>query len=60
MAGDGGHSLHSDGSIAAAIRVIHNSIEGLIDPLPEHHSRSLPEGAKMDYLYCPSTIFPHP
>lgn len=51
MAGDVGHSPHSDGSVPTAIRVIHNSIEGLIHPLPEHHSWSLPEGTKTDYLY---------
>lgn len=47
----GGVSPHGDGSIPTAIGVIHNSVEGLVHPLPEHHSRSLPEGAKIDYLY---------
>lgn len=50
MAGEVGHSPHGDGSVPTAIRVIHYGVEGLIHPLPEHHSRSLPEGSKTDGL----------
>lgn len=48
-------SPHRDGSIATAVGVVNNSIEGLIHPLPEHHRRGLPEGTKM-LTSAPSTV----
>lgn len=40
-------SPHGDGSVATAVGVVNNGIEGLIHPLPEHHSWGLPEGTKI-------------
>lgn len=39
-------SPHSDGSIATAVGVVNDGVEGLIHPLPEHHGGGLPEGTK--------------
>lgn len=33
----------SDGSVTAAVGVVHDGVEGLIQPLPEHHGWGLPE-----------------
>lgn len=39
-------SPYSDGSVTAAVGVVHDGVEGLIQPLPEHHGWGLPEGTK--------------
>lgn len=52
-------SPHSDGSIATAVGVVDNSIEGLIHPLPEHHGWGLPEGKKT-LTSAPLHGVPHP
>lgn len=48
-------SPHSDGSIATAVGVVNDGIEGLIHPLPEHHGWGLPEGTKT-LTFAPSTM----
>lgn len=46
---------HSDGSITTAVGVVNDGIEGLIHPLPEHHSWGLPKGTKT-LISAPSTV----
>lgn len=47
-----GHLPNCDGCIAAPVGVIDYSVEGLIDPLPEHDGWSRPADRK-GLSYCP-------
>lgn len=49
-------SPYSDGSVTAAVGVVHDGVEGLIQPLPEHHGWGLPEGTKALFPQCPTSL----
>lgn len=50
-------SPHSDGSVATAVGVVNDSIEGLVHPLPEHHGWGLPEGTKTLTSFPSAVLF---
>lgn len=49
---------YGDGCVTTAVGVVNNSIEGLVHPLPEHHSWCLPEGTKT-FIFCSLYCVPH-
>lgn len=52
--------LHGQWGISTAVGVVDNSVEGLVNPLPEHHSRSSPANTRAQWDFTDWTTILSP